>query len=100
MEFKTNAKVLGAKMFKGEVDGSFYDSTTLFVEMGLDDSKGTAKGCSVQDYRFGTSEEFERMKHLTFPFIAELTISVVTSGKAMKQIVTGLAPLKAAEAKA
>jgi hypothetical protein len=93
MQFQTKAKVLGAKCFKDTIDGQAFDSTTVFVEMQLDESKGTAKGYASQAMGWGTSEEFSKIKHLPFPFDAELTVELVTSGKTQKQRIVGMKPV-------
>lgn len=51
MKFQTELKVLGMKSSKGKMDnGMEFDSTKVYVETPLDDSKGNAKGCSVAEY--------------------------------------------------
>lgn len=95
MQFQTQGKVTGIKMFNDEMEGKKYDFTKLFIESNLDESKGVAKGFATVEYEFGTSEEFQKMKHLSFPFIAELTIELVTTGKAQKQRVIAMKPVKA-----
>lgn len=95
MQFQTQAKVAGMKMFNDEVEGKRYDTTKLFIESNLDESKGVAKGFATVEYEFGTSAEFKKLQHLSFPFIAELTIELVTTGKAQKQRVVAMKPVKA-----
>jgi ABC-type uncharacterized transport system ATPase component len=96
MQFQTKAKVLGAKCFNDTIDGQKFDSTTIFVEMALDESRGTAKGFASQNMGWGSSEEFQKIKHLPFPFEAELTVELVTSGKTQKQRIVALKPIGAA----
>lgn len=98
MQFQAKVRVMGAKCFKDVIDGQSFDSTTLFVEMGLDESKGHAKGFASQSMQWGDSSEFAKIKHLTFPFDAEVTIELVTSGKQQKQRVVALKPLSLAKA--
>lgn len=92
MQFQSKVKVLGASMFKDSVDGTAYDFTKLFIEMPLDESTGRAKGFSSQEIRWGLSDEFAKISHLPFPFEAEVTIELVTSGKSQKQRVISLVP--------
>ncbi len=67
MKFQTELKVLGMKSSKGKMDnGMEFDSTKVYVETPLDDSKGNAKGCSVAEYNLGLSDEFNKYKHLPF----------------------------------
>lgn len=93
MQFQTKAIVLGIKMFKGDVEGTIYDNTKVYVQIDLDASRGTAKGFAVQEMSYGTSEEFNKLKHNTFPMECELTIAMVTSGKTTKQQLIALKPL-------
>lgn len=91
--------VLGAKKFKGTVEGVAYDSTTVFLRMRQDDSKGDAAGFAGQDVKFGDSTNFDKIKHLPFPFEAEIELETVTTGKGqMRTIITDFKPLQAAKA--
>lgn len=98
MKFETRGKVLGMKMFNDTMEGKVYDFTKLFIESELDESKGVAKGLTAVEYEFDTSAEFHKMKHLTFPFMADLTIELVTTGKAQKQRVVAMKPVQAVPA--
>ncbi|MCI1042242.1 hypothetical protein [Caballeronia zhejiangensis] len=101
MKFNTQVKVLGMKSSKGTMDnGQSYDSTKVYVETALDDSKGNAKGYAVAEYPFGLSEEFAKYKHLPFPFMADATVEIVTTGKAQKTQLVELKPLEMAKQKA
>ncbi|RZI42477.1 hypothetical protein EGT07_14840 [Herbaspirillum sp. HC18] len=93
MRMQTQFKVLGMKSSKGTMDGGqAFDSTKVYVETSLDDSKGTAKGFAVAEYTLGTSEEFAKYKHLTFPFNATAEVEMVTNGKTQKMVVHSLMP--------
>lgn len=94
MQFNTQGKVCGMKMFNDTMEGKTYDFTKLFIESNLDESKGVAKGFATVEYEFGTSEEFHKMKHLTFPFVADMVIELVTTGKAQKQRIIKMTPVK------
>ncbi|WP_369326623.1 hypothetical protein AB6N01_01200 [Alcaligenes nematophilus] len=90
-------KVLGMKRSKGVMDnGMAFDSTKLFVETKLDDSKGDAKGYGVATYAFGKSEEFGKFAHLPFPMEAEIDVEAVTSGSVVKWVINDLRPVKPA----
>lgn len=93
MKFTTKATITGAKMFKDSIDGQAFDQTTLYVQMGLDETKGTAKGFATQALGWGTSDEYHKIKHLPFPFEAEIEMELVTTGKQQKQRVVGLKPV-------
>lgn len=100
MQFTTRLKVCGAKSSKGDFEGTAFDSTKLFVEMSLDESKGNAKGFATQELVWGDSTEFNKIAHLPFPFDAEATLEIVTSGKGVsKQRVTSLRPVQVSPAK-
>ena len=56
MQFQSKIKVLGMKSNKGSMDnGSTYDSTKVYVETPLDETRGNAKGFAVAEYTFGLS---------------------------------------------
>ena len=47
---------------------------------------------------WGKSDEYHKVKHLPFPVECELTMELVTSGKAQKQRIVALKPLQQAKA--
>lgn len=89
-------QLTGVKRFKGEVEGVNYDSTTLFCLLGLDSTSGNAFGKASAEYKFGSSEKFEEVKHLlrNGPVAVTLQLELVTTGKATKTIVVGLKPIQ------
>lgn len=91
-------KILGMKASKGDFEGTSFDKTTVFVETRLDDSKGTMKGYASAEYAFGTSVEFEKFKHLPFPFFADCETELVTTGKMQKTIMLSCVPIQQAKA--
>ncbi|MBW7902265.1 MAG: hypothetical protein H3C26_12340 [Rhodocyclaceae bacterium] len=80
MEFKGKFQILGAKGFKGEVEGTNYDSTTIYVVMPVSERAGTEKGFNAHPIKFGKSDEFAKMKNLPFPIEAELDLTLTTKG--------------------
>lgn len=92
---KSEFTILGAKFFKDTVEGTAYDSTTLFVVMPVDDSTGRSVGTNTKDMKFGTSDEYHKLKHLPFPLQAELTYDLVTNGKAVTMLIKGFKPIQA-----
>lgn len=97
MQFKTQGRVAGAKYFKDSIEGKAYDSTTIYVDVALDERSGSAKGSATQGFAWGDSGNFHRIKHLPFPFDAELTYEMVTNGKGnSKQVLVDLKPIKQA----
>jgi len=96
MQFTSNVKVTGMKFNKGNLDnGQSYDSTKVYVETSLDESKGNAKGFASSEYTFGTSKEFNSFAALDFPFAAVATFEQVTNGKTQKTVLISLKPLPA-----
>ena len=98
MQFKANVKVTGMKRAKGEFEGTAYDSTTVFMEVDMDESKGNAKGKAGQDYKIGLSTEYDKYASQNFPFNAEALFEIVTTGKQTVQRILSLTPLVAAKA--
>jgi hypothetical protein len=83
------------KANKGVLDsGQAYDSTKVYVETPLDESRGNAKGFAVAEYTLGASVEFEKYKHLPFPFDGQATIEIVTTGKAQRMQLVDLRPVQ------
>jgi hypothetical protein len=97
MLMKSEVVVTGMKASKGQMDGGqAYDSTKVFVETSLDESKGTAKGTASADYTLGTSDEYTRFKHLVFPFKAMAEFELITTGKVQRMMLRSLVPVPAA----
>lgn len=80
MKFSNKFQVIGAKGFKGTVEGNQYDSTTLYVVMDVSEKNGTEVGYDVQRMKFGKEEEFQKIKSIQFPVMAELEIELTTKG--------------------
>lgn len=80
MQVKAELLILGAKSFKGDVEGKAYDSTTLFVVMDVSERGGNSVGQNVVEMKFGTSVEFDKLKGLPFPLKAELGLNLTTKG--------------------
>lgn len=94
MKMQTEITVVGMKSSKGQLDnGQAYDSTKVFALTDLDSRKGNAKGQGVAEYNIGDSTEFDKFKHLPFPFKALADVELVVSGQSQKLIVTGLKPI-------
>ncbi|SFJ49253.1 hypothetical protein [Paraburkholderia megapolitana] len=83
------------KASKGSMDnGTTFDSTKVYTETALDESKGNAKGFAVGEFTLGTSVEFEKYKHLPFPFDAMAELEIVTNGKTQKTLMHALKPVQ------
>lgn len=80
MQFKQKFTVLGAKQFKGDVEGTHYDSTKLHVVMDVSEKNGTEVGFNAMTLPFGKSDEFAKLKDIKWPCEAELEINATTKG--------------------
>ena len=94
MEMKAQATVRGAKKFKGQMDdGKQIDSGKLFVEVVLKASDN-AFGMCTEPVKCKDSSVVDTISHMQFPFIAELTIEMVSGAKGMEQTILACAPVK------
>lgn len=85
--------ITGMKGSKGDYEGVAFDSTKVYAMTPMDESKGVAKGFATVEYPFGKADEFDKFKHLTFPFKAECDMEFVTSGKAQKMVMLSIKPV-------
>lgn len=93
----TKLKITGFKANKGQMDnGTKFDSTKVFCETRLDESKGNMRGTASTEYAIGLSDEYAKYAHIPLPFIAEAEVETVTNGKTRSQIILQLVPLKSA----
>ena len=92
MEMLAKVTVRGAKLFRGNLDGKDIDSGKLFTDVEL---KGeTSWGVCTQEMKCEGSKIIETIKHLPFPFLAELTMVQQSNGKVTSMLVTGIKPLQ------
>lgn len=96
MKLNQQLTITGMKGSKGEYEGAGYDSTKVYAMTDMDETKGNAKGFATVEYSFGKSDEYEKYKHLTFPFKADCEMEFVTSGKAQKMILLSVKPVASA----
>lgn len=83
MEVKAVLTVLGAKFFKGAIEGQNHDTTKLFVAMPVSEKDQETYGkCGHHaiDIKFGKSDEYAKLKSLPFPVQAELSLELTTDG--------------------
>lgn len=90
---KVTVKVLGMKSSKGDYEGKPYDSTKVYVETKLDESKGTQKGFAAAEYAIGLSGEYDKFKHLAFPLMAEVEFEQITNGRDTKTVISEFKPV-------
>lgn len=94
MKMQTTVTVVGMKSSKGKMDnGQEFDSTKAFCLTDLDARKGTAKGQGVAEVNIGDSTEFDKYKHLAFPFQASADVEVVIAGSSQRLLFTNLRPI-------
>lgn len=89
---KQTVTLLGAKRSKGTINGNSYDTTKVYVQTPMNDSVDTA-GFSVSEYNWGDSNNFYKIRDLNYPLQAEITVELVTNGKASKLVVQNLEPV-------
>lgn len=100
MRFNQTIQVVGMKSSKGTLEnGTAYDSTKVYALVDLDASKGTAKGMSSTEFNLGTASEYDKFKHLPFPFTADVEMEIVTNGKTTKTVMHSMTPKAVAGAK-
>lgn len=89
MQFQTQIKILGAKFSKGQLDnGQHYDSTTLYIEVPLDASRGNACGICTDEFKWGTSDNFKLIQAQKLPLTVIGTLEVVSrAGKPQTQLI-------------
>ena len=98
MKFNTRVTVTGIKASKGVLEnGNAFDSTKVYVDTDLDDSKGMGKGTATVEYAYGTSERFHELKHNAFPLECEIELEIVTNGKTQKTVINNLKPVAMAK---
>lgn len=92
MLMQAKVVIRGAKMFNGRMDdGKQIDSGKLFVEVNLKASDN-AFGMCTEPMKCRNSAVVESIKHLSFPFLAELDIEMVSGSKGMEQTVLAVRP--------
>lgn len=96
MKFNSRVTITGIKSSKGTLEnGTPYDSTKVYVQTDLDDSKGTGKGTATVEYTWGLSTNYETVKQLHFPLQADVEMEIVTNGRTQRTVLVSLKPIKA-----
>jgi len=85
--------ITGAKSSKGEYEGKAYDSTTIYVQVPLDESNGNMSGFTTIEYKWGKSSNYARIADLEYPFQAEVQFSTVSNGRSSKVVLTEVHPV-------
>lgn len=81
MQVTQRMQIVGVKRSKGEYEGRPYDATKVYVPLDLNNSTDQGRGAATVEYSWGTSENYDKIKHLPFPFEAEVELAFVTNGK-------------------
>lgn len=79
MKFVSDITILGAKQSKGEFNGRSFDSTKLFYQADLKSGENFV-GQVGESISWGTSLNFDRIKHLKFPLTTKGTFEMVSNG--------------------
>lgn len=96
---KSTIVVLGAKSSKGDFQGVPYDSTTIFYQADLQEGENFA-GQLGEKMKWGTSENFQKIKGLEYPFTADVVLQQASNGANSTLIIKELIPLKVPVAQA
>lgn len=99
MQVQMKGTLTGIKKSKGSgvIEGQDrkWDSTTFYILSELPSKNENAIGMATQDYKFGTSDEFEKWRHMTLPVVVDVELTITTNGKGTQATeVTGLKPNK------
>jgi len=91
MSTKTEVTLVGAKTtdWKSE-DGRHYDYVNLYGVIPLDLSQGNAVGQGVVEFKWQDSRNIVQLQGRQFPLKAILELDMVSTGKAMKQVLTNV----------
>ena len=89
------ATIIGAKMFRGDVEGNHYDTCKVRVMMPVPLDSQREVGLNVTEMKLGTSEKFETLRRMQFPFEAELVFEFQLVGGRPQPVLHDIKPLKA-----
>lgn len=93
MELTAKLTITGARIFEGEIDGTHHDVGAIYAETPLT-GKGKFGYCSPE-YKCADSSVVKSIKHLPFPFNAEVQMTQEFTGKRMDTIIHKVTPIKA-----
>lgn len=91
MGTQTEITLVGAKTtdWKSE-DGRHYDYVNLYGIIPLDLSQGNAVGQGVVEFKWQDSRNIVQLQGRQFPMKVVLELDMVSTGKAMKQVLTNV----------
>ncbi|WP_419820417.1 hypothetical protein [Acinetobacter sp.] len=93
MLFKSTMVVLGAKSSKGNYNGIPFDKTTIFYKADLQEGDNFV-GEVGESIVWGLSDNFQKIKSLEFPLVADVTLEQVSNGSGSRMILKELVPQK------
>lgn len=93
MQFNSTMVIFGAKSSKGVFEGKPYDYTLLFYKANLQEGDNFV-GEVGESIKWGSSENFEKIKALEFPLVADVTLEQLSNGKTSSLAVLDLKPQK------
>lgn len=93
MLFKSIMVVLGAKSSKGNYNGIPFDKTTIFYKADLQEGDNFV-GEVGESIVWGLSDNFQKIKSLEFPLVADVTLEQVSNGSGSRMILKELVPQK------
>lgn len=86
--------LLGAKRSQGRLDnGTSYDSTKIYCQIRMNPNNPDMAGYSSEEYTWGDSNNFYKLRDLKYPCTAEIELENVSNGKKSIQIVTDVIPV-------
>jgi len=80
MKFTQRVTVLGVRHFNDTIEGQKHDFTKVRVLMDVPENSKTESGKNVAEWPWGDHENYGKVKHLTFPIEADLTITATSKG--------------------
>ena len=88
------AQVLGAKRFKGEVEGRSYDNCKVRIMLNVPGDAENECGYNVTEVNYGKSDLYHTLKDMKFPFMAELHYELEVKSGRMAMVLKDLNPIQ------
>lgn len=91
MKFQTTAVITGAKSYNNTVDGTPHNFTKLYVMTDLSEQSGY--GSATVEYKWGLSDNLNKIANQQFPFEAKIDMEIVTTGSRQTTIIHNVTPV-------
>lgn len=91
MKFQTTALITGAKQYNDTVDGTHHNFTKIFVMTDLSEQSGI--GAATVEYKWGTSDNINKIRAHQLPFEAKIDMEIVTTGSRQTTIIHNVTPI-------